>query len=187
MKRTPVCVIIALVAGLASARGEASQPAYPTKPVRVLVGFGPGGAANILTRILGQRLGDMWNQPVVVNNRPGATTTIAAETAARARPDGYTLLMITSAHAVSAGMYKKLGYDVANWYGLLAPAGTPRPLVEKLHADIVKIVRAPDAADAITKQGAEPETSSPEAFRAYLAAEVAKWAKLVKSSGVQPD
>ena len=302
----------------------AAEPSYPSKPIRMLVGFGAGGAADVLGRIVAQKLTEAWGQTVVVDNRPGATTTIAAETAANARPDGYTLLVITSAHAVSAGLYRKLnyhpvksftpisliasaplvlvaapampakniaeliatakaspgkitfgssgtgsitylagellkskagidilhvpykamsqlqtdlmggniqlaftsipagigqikagkiralgvtsakrspslpdvrtiaesgvaGYEVSNWYGVLAPAGVPKGIVAKLHAQIVKSIQTPEGVDAITKQGADPEVSTPEEFRAYLASEVTKWEQLIKSAGIQAE
>ena len=324
MKRTLLSIIATSLGILVWSPAAASEPAYPAKPIRMMVGFGPGGAADILARIVGQRLADAWGQPVVVDNRPGATTTIAAETAARARPDGYTLLTITSAHAVSANLYRKLGYDpvksfvpvtliasaplvlvadpslrvksvrdlleaakaspgklmfgssgrasithlagellksqaeiniihvpykamsqlmsdviggniqlaftsipaglgqiragrilalavtslkrssslpdvatfaesgvagfeVTNWYGILVPTGTPRQIVDRLNSKIVNIIRTPDASEAIVKQGAEPTTSSPESFRNYLAAEVTKWAKVVRAAGIQPE
>jgi tripartite-type tricarboxylate transporter receptor subunit TctC len=302
----------------------AAESSYPTKPIRMLVGFGPGGAADVLARIMGQKLTNAWGQTVVVDNRPGATTTIAAETAANAKPDGYTFLVITSAHAVSAGLYKKLsydpvksfspitliasaplvlvatpslavksvgeliaaakaapgkitfgssgtgsitylagellksqaaidivhvpykamsqlqgdlmggniqlaftsipaglgqinsgriralgvtsakrsaslpdvrtisesgvtGYEVSNWYGVLAPAGLPRAILKKVHAQIVSSVQSPEGIEAITKQGANPEVNTPDEFQAYLASEVAKWTQVVKSAGIQPE
>ncbi|MCE9640767.1 MAG: tripartite tricarboxylate transporter substrate binding protein, partial [Betaproteobacteria bacterium] len=79
------------------------------------------------------------------------------------------------------------GYEVSNWYGVLAPAGVPKDIVAKLHAQIVKSVQTPEGVDAITKQGADPEVSTPEEFRAYLASEVTKWEQLIKSAGIQAE
>lgn len=87
-----------LVTGIACS--AVAQP-YPTKPVRLILGFPPGGAVDILARILAPKLSERWGQQVVVDNRPGAGSRIAAELAAKADPDGYTLLMITSSHAVN--------------------------------------------------------------------------------------
>jgi len=90
-----------------------SQPAgdYPSRPIHILVGFTPGGGPDITARWIAQKLGDAWKQQVVVDNRPGAGGTIAAGTVARAAPDGYTLLSVSSAHAVAAAIYPKLPYD----------------------------------------------------------------------------
>jgi tripartite-type tricarboxylate transporter receptor subunit TctC len=93
----------------------ASVPAfaqnYPSRPIHILVGFTPGGGPDITARYIAQRLGDAWKQQVLVENRPGAGGTVAAGTVARAVPDGYTLLSVSSAHAVAAAIYPKLPYD----------------------------------------------------------------------------
>jgi tripartite-type tricarboxylate transporter receptor subunit TctC len=90
-----------------------SQPAgdYPSRPIHILVGFTPGGGPDITARWIAQKLGEAWKQQVIVDNRPGAGGTIAAGAVARAAPDGYTLLSVSSAHAVAAAIYPKLPYD----------------------------------------------------------------------------
>ena len=84
---------------------------YPAKAVRIIVPVGPAGAADILTRALGQRLAAVWGQPVVVDNRAGGGSNIGFEAAARAPADGYTLLLANPAFTVNVSLYKKLGYD----------------------------------------------------------------------------
>ena len=84
--------------------------AYPTRPVRLIEGFGAGGAADIIARLIGQWLSERLGQPFVVENRTGAATNIATDAVVRAAPDGYTLLMITSANAINAAMFK-LNFD----------------------------------------------------------------------------
>jgi tripartite-type tricarboxylate transporter receptor subunit TctC len=84
---------------------------YPSRPIHILIGFTPGGGPDITARYIAQRLGDTWKQQVIVDNRPGAGGTIAAGMVARAAPDGYTLLSVSSAHAVAAAIYPKLPYD----------------------------------------------------------------------------
>ncbi|HET7764923.1 MAG TPA: tripartite tricarboxylate transporter substrate-binding protein [Burkholderiales bacterium] len=104
--------IIAALALLAGAPVFAQQAAdYPARPIHILVGFTPGGGPDITARWIAQKLGETWKQQVIVDNRPGAGGTIAAATAARAAPDGYTLLSVSSAHAVAAAIYPKLPYD----------------------------------------------------------------------------
>ena len=90
--------------------------AYPSRAVRVIIPFSAGGAADVPLRILGQRLSDIFKQQVVIENRPGAGSTIGAEAAAKAAPDGYNLFMISNTHFVSAALYKRLAYDALNDY-----------------------------------------------------------------------
>jgi tripartite-type tricarboxylate transporter receptor subunit TctC len=92
------------------AQGDAAAD-YPAKPIRILIGFTPGGGPDITARQIGQRLSELWKQQVVVENRPGAGATIAAGMVARAAPDGYTLLSVSAAHAIAAAIYSKLPYD----------------------------------------------------------------------------
>ena len=84
---------------------------YPTRPVKMVIGFAPGGPADIVARLIGQYLSQKLGQPFVLENRPGAGTTIATEAVAHAAPDGYTLLWTTSADEINATLYKKLNYD----------------------------------------------------------------------------
>jgi tripartite-type tricarboxylate transporter receptor subunit TctC len=92
---------------------KAADPAadYPGKPIHIVVGFTPGGGPDITARYVAQKLGEAWKQQVVVDNRPGAGGTIAANAVAKASPDGHTLLSVSSAHAVAAAIYPKLPYD----------------------------------------------------------------------------
>ena len=84
---------------------------YPTRPVKLVLGFTPGGPADILARLVSQRLGERLGQPFVIENRPGGGTTIATEYVVRAAPDGYTLLWATSSFAINPSLYDKLNYD----------------------------------------------------------------------------
>lgn len=297
---------------------------YPTKPIRVVVGFPPGGATDILTRILGQKLNEGLGQPVVVDNRPGAGGNIGAELVAIAPPDGYTLHVGSVGVTISPSVYPKLGYnpvkdfapvalvasvplivvvhpslpvnsiqeliqlaksrpgrlnyasggvgtsghlgtelfksmarvdithvpykgggpavaailggepkiffagmppalpfvksgklralavttarrfsavpevptameaglpgfEVDNWHGILAPAGTPKLVVRKLNAEIVRLLKLPEVKDAFGKQGAEATGSTPEEFAVYIRAELKKWANVVKDAHIRVD
>jgi tripartite-type tricarboxylate transporter receptor subunit TctC len=93
------------------ARAETSSSAYPSRPVRFLVGYGPGGAPDILARLIGQWLSERLGQPFVIENRPGAGSNLAAEAAAHAPADGYTLLLASMGNAVNATLYGNLSYD----------------------------------------------------------------------------
>src|SRR5690349_23619389 len=101
---------IAFLALVAFAAPAASQD-YPNRPVRILVGFTPGGGPDLTGRHIAQRLSERLKQQVIVENRPGAGGTVAAGQVARAAPDGYTLLSVSTAHAAAAAIYSKLPYD----------------------------------------------------------------------------
>ncbi len=300
--------------------GEACAQGYPSRPVKVLVGFTPGGGTDILARFLTPRLSEYLGQQFVVENRPGATTNVATEMVARAAPDGYTLLFTTSAIAINASLYKKLQYDalrdlapvsvlaespnllvagpgiaakniaellaiarerpgslnyssagagtsqhiaaemfkhrtrtfivhipyrgtapslaavmsgevhfsfanvpailahvksgrlralavtadkrsdlmpdvptmkeagvagveVPVWYGLLAPAGTPKAVVDALAGAAIKAARSPELKPRLIEQGTDPIGSTPEEFSRLLKSEIAKYAETVKVSG----
>jgi len=99
----------ALGAGLIHAEALASD--FPTKPLRVIVPFPPGGLNDLLARLLGARLAERLGQQVVIDNRPGANTIIGTEMAARATPDGYTFMIVPAGHAVNPSVYRRLPYD----------------------------------------------------------------------------
>jgi tripartite-type tricarboxylate transporter receptor subunit TctC len=108
--------------------------AYPTRPVRLIEGFGAGGAADIVARLMGQWLSERLGQPFVIENRTGATTNIATEAVVRAAPDGYTLLLITSANAINAAMFK-LNFDFVR--DIAPVAGIVRvPLLMEVHPSV---------------------------------------------------
>lgn len=102
---------IAFVALLFAACTAFAQP-YPSKPVRILVGFTAGSSIDVVARILAQKLNENWKQPVIIDNRVGAGGNVAANAVAKAAPDGYTLLNSNAGIAISAAFYKKLPYDV---------------------------------------------------------------------------
>lgn len=296
---------------------------YPSKPIRIIVAYTPAGTTDILARAIGQKISERWGQPVIVENRPGAAGNIGTELAAKATPDGYTLIMGTAGtHGINVSLYKKLnwhslkdfapvslvamvpnimvvnnalpvksvkeliayakanpgklsygspgngstahlsmelfksmtgtnlvhipykgsagvladvmggqiavtidnmpvylpqvkagkiralavspakrssaapdiptiaeagvpGYDSGAWFGLLAPAGTPRVIVEKLSAETARILKLPDVSKRISELGAEPVGSTPAQFTALIKDEIAKWAKVIKDANVE--
>ena len=101
-------LVMSLAATEATAQGAAS---YPGKSIRFIVGYTPGGTADMLARAVGQKLNEAWGQPVIVENRPGGGTNIGTEVAARSAPDGYTLFMPTVANAINPTLFPKLSYD----------------------------------------------------------------------------
>jgi tripartite-type tricarboxylate transporter receptor subunit TctC len=315
----------ALLCAGTSAGAAERQPApdYPTKPVRFIVGFTPGGGSDIVARLLGQKLTETWGQAVVVDNRPGAAGMIANEIVAKAPADGYTILVISASFTInpalqrsiaydpvrdfapvtlassapyvlainpavpaqsvkdllalakarpgklnyaSAGtgstlhlaaeLFKSLaqvdivhvpykgaagipdliagavqmtiagppqtlphvkagrlralgvttikrsavlpelptiaesgvpGYEVDSWYGVLAPAATPKPRVDRLSAAITQALAEPDVKERFAAQGLEPRGTSPEEFAGYVKTDLVKWAKVVRAAGIKPE
>jgi tripartite-type tricarboxylate transporter receptor subunit TctC len=313
--------LLAASVAVPSAAMAANAPQYPTKAVRLIVPFAPGGSTDIMGRILGQKLGEMWGQQVVVDNRAGGGTIIGTEMAATAPPDGYTILLANIALALNPGLHAKLpfdpvkdlapvtliatqatalaatpslaassvkdlialakskseglafgssgtggvghiagemfrsaaggrfihvpykgggpaaidlmagqipiafislptvmtyykagklkvlaitdskrsaaapeiptigetlpGYAVNNWIGLLAPAGTPKAILEKLHADTVKAIRLPDAKEKLSGQGFDIQGSSSGEFGAMIRGDIAKYTKVIRAAGIK--
>jgi tripartite-type tricarboxylate transporter receptor subunit TctC len=313
------------LAGVMACVGAAPAMAqtYPTKPIRMLVGFAPGGGVDVSARTVGQPLGVALGQTVVVDNRPGAAGNIAAGFVAKANPDGYTLLMANSTISnptlfkslpydirkeldpvaliaigpsvlvvhpsvpaknikefialaksqpnkitygsggignithlemeilgsmtgtrlihvpykgaapsiiglvsgevqavfssipsalgqIKAGKIRPLGvtilkrssvlpdvptldesgvpgYDAASWYAVLAPAGTPKPVVALLGREIVKIMALPEVRGRFSNDGFEPAGTGPEEFGKFLRAELVKWEKAIKAAGIPPE
>src|SRR2546423_4766134 len=105
-------IIIAASAVAFSFFSPMALPQYPAKPVRLLVGFTPGGGADISARLVSQKLGERWAKPVVVENRPGAAGNIATDFVAKSAPDGYTLLWAFSSHASNPALYPNLPFDI---------------------------------------------------------------------------
>ncbi|HVJ24250.1 MAG TPA: tripartite tricarboxylate transporter substrate binding protein, partial [Burkholderiales bacterium] len=97
---------------------------YPSKSIRIIVPFTPGSATDVMARIVGERLNAAWGQPVVVENKPGAGGTIGIRDTARADPDGYTLVLVSSGHAVNHVLYKDLGYDTLKDLSSVAMLGS---------------------------------------------------------------
>jgi tripartite-type tricarboxylate transporter receptor subunit TctC len=98
-------------AGSAVLPSLCAAQAFPSKPIRIVVPFGPGGIADLTARAVAQKLGDGLKQPVIIENKPGAGGIVAAETVAKAAPDGHTLLLMSNGTAVSAGLFKTLPFD----------------------------------------------------------------------------
>jgi tripartite-type tricarboxylate transporter receptor subunit TctC len=101
-----------LLAAFAASSVSVVAQTYPTKPVRILVGFAPGGGTDIMARVIAAKLGESMKHQFIVENRPGANANLAAKLAAEAPGDGYTLLFMSVAHIMSKPVYKNLGYDI---------------------------------------------------------------------------
>jgi tripartite-type tricarboxylate transporter receptor subunit TctC len=133
MRRLSLALLALAIATLA---GPASAAPYPDRPVKILVGFSAGGGTDVAARVMAQKLTDALGQTVVVENRPGASGMLAAEAAAKAAPDGYTLMMGSQTTlAVAPALYRKFGIDAARDFAGVAMAGVS-PLVMVVHPSL---------------------------------------------------
>ena len=129
MLTTRKSMVVAGVMLLAAGAVQA-QPQFPDRPIRILVGFTAGSVTDLLARAVGQKLYESWGQQIVVDNRPGAGGVIASDILKGAAPDGYTLMVASSGHAVNASLYRKLPYDtLKDFAGITFLADVPNVLV----------------------------------------------------------
>jgi tripartite-type tricarboxylate transporter receptor subunit TctC len=126
------CVLVCSLAGFAgSVPGAVSAQTYPSKPIRLVVPFPPGGSLDVVARAIGQKLTEAWGQPIIIDNRPGAGGNIGADLVAKSAADGYTILEgALSTHAVNVSLYSRLPYDpVKDFAPITLVAVTPNVLV----------------------------------------------------------
>jgi tripartite-type tricarboxylate transporter receptor subunit TctC len=118
-------IVAAAVAAIAIPVRLVAAQDYPNRPIRIIVAFPPGASTDIVARLVGQRLADAWGQNVVIENRPGAGGNIGSQIARRANPDGYTLMMNSSAFAVNVSLYRTPGYAMSDFIAVLQGPTTP--------------------------------------------------------------
>jgi tripartite-type tricarboxylate transporter receptor subunit TctC len=154
---------------------------YPTRPVRLVVGFPPGGAADLISRLIGQWLSDRLGQSVFIENRAGAASNIATEFVVHATPDGYTLLDFTSTNSVVPG------YVATGWQGIGAPAKTPAAIVDKLNKEVNAALADPKFTARLVDLGYEPFASSPAEFAKFVVEYTEKWSKVIRAAGIKAE
>jgi tripartite-type tricarboxylate transporter receptor subunit TctC len=158
---------------MAAMTGTSSAQGYPTKPIRMVVAFAAGGAPDIIGRIMGQKLNETLGQPVIVDNRPGATGNIGAEIVANANPDGYTVFMATLSVAISPAFYKSLPFDpVKSFVPVAMVASVPLLLVvhpsmpARSVKELIEIARSkPGAFNYASVGNGSPQHLSAELFK----------------------
>ena len=136
-----VAGLLALFIGIAVA-AEAGAQAFPNRPIRIVIGFGPGGLADVTMRIVAQKLTDLTGQQVIVDNKPGAGGVLAAQTVTSARPDGYTLLVFTNGTAISKALFKSLAFD---------PVADFRPISTVAYFDVLVLVKGDSPMRTLTE------------------------------------
>jgi tripartite-type tricarboxylate transporter receptor subunit TctC len=320
---TNVRAVLAAACLVLATTGLAAAQNYPTRPVRLIIPFPPGGSNDVVGRLIAIKLGDRLGKQVVVDNRGGAGGVIGTEAVAKAPPDGYTLLVVSMAHAVNPWLYKlnydpikdfapvgllakganvlvvtpslpvhsvaelialakkqpgdlqyasagigsfqhlgselfklmagvdmlhvpfkgggpalvdvvgghtkvmfssmvqtvpqihsgKLralgtgglqrsavlpevptiaeagvpGYEAVNWWGIVAPVGTPQAIIDKLNTEILAVQNAPEVQKQFALEGGEPVPMKPDVFGAYMVSEMNKWEKVVKQGGIKAE
>jgi tripartite-type tricarboxylate transporter receptor subunit TctC len=167
-----------VAAAMMATVGAAAHAAYPEKPVTMIVGFSPGGFTDVVARLVSRNLEQKLGQPFVVENKPGAAGTIAAEMVARAKPDGYTLLMgHSNSNATAPALYKNLSYDVNKDFTPIAMvASTPLILTASLKLGVKNM----DEFMALAKKGSIRYASSGVGSSQHLAA-----AQFAKAANVE--
>jgi len=133
--RTLQLVTLAMIVASGSLAPASAQQPYPVKPIRIISPFAPGGGNDVLCRTVAQKLAENLKQQVLVENRPGANGIIGTEAAARSAPDGYTIVLIPSGHAVNATLYRKLPYDSIRDFTPITLVGSS-PLVLAVHPSV---------------------------------------------------
>ena len=129
MRFMQIGLIGAVLTSVGWVHAQTSAAIYPQKPIKILVGFSPGGVPDIVARVLAPKFTEDWKQAVVVENRLGAGSNIAAQANASSAPDGYTLLSVSSAHAISPAIYSKLPYDASKDFSGISLTATGPALV----------------------------------------------------------
>jgi tripartite-type tricarboxylate transporter receptor subunit TctC len=164
-----VASVVALTAAIPLKAADAQD--YPNRPIRIVVAFPPGASTDIVARLVGQRLSDAWGQNVVIENRPGAGGNIGSQIARRANPDGYTLMMNSSAFAVNVSLYRTPGYAMSDFVPVLQGPTTPNlisvhPSVKVTTLkELIALARATPMSYASSGTGTTPHLDMEVLFR----------------------
>jgi len=174
-------VLAAVAAALLVVAPGASAQAWPAKPVKLIVGFGPGGVADITARVVAQKLSQDLGQQFVVDNRPSAGGIVAADAVAKAEPDGYTLLLMSNGNAVSASLFKSLPYDTVADFAPVSTLGyfdvavvtTPDTKIDSLQGLIARAKANPGKLNIGTINVGSTQHLSAELFKSMAGVDAA--------------
>ncbi len=214
MQRRLLLSAVALAAAPFMASGVLAQ-AWPARPIKLVVPFPPGGLIDNMARLVAPKLGQELGQAIVIDNKPGAGGNLGAGEAARATPDGYTLLMASPPLTINPALYSKLpykpenivplgllgrvpnvptmeeaglkGYQVFAWFGLAAPAGLPAPVQQKIEQALERVAQQPEVKAAIQKAGAEPTWVNAQGMASFMQADTAQWKKVADYAKIALD
>jgi len=191
------CIVLSMAFGIHPAPTLAADE-FPSRPITVIVPYALGGATDNLARLLAKKISENIGEPVIVENKPGATGMIAGEFLSRATPDGQTISKLRAVAMLGTERSKvlpdvptfaELGFKGLStpWLGIFAPAGTPPAIIKRLNAEFLNAIQDPQVRERMDAQAFEPVGSSPEAFRKFLDEELAANGKLIRDTGIKPD
>ena len=198
MPRTVKAVaVLTLLAAVPLSDLAEGAPSYPTRPIRIIAPFAPGGGSDVMARLVAQKLTEAFKQQAVVENRAGAGGRVGTELVARSTPDGYTLLLTVSGAIIFApALFPNVptvsesglpGFETVTYYGVLAPAGTPADIVAQINTALVKGLHSPDTRKRLEADGSELRTSTPEEFARVIKTDTEKWTKVIRAAGIKPE
>ena len=191
MKIAPLLIVAALFSVVVP---NAWAQGYPSKPIRLVVPFTPGGGTDILARVIAVRVSESLGQPIVVDNRPGAGGTIGFETVARANPDGYTLIIVNSNYSGTSAIVK-LSYDPVNDVepiiligetGLVLvvhpsmPVKSVKDIIARWNKEAANMLQTEEMKSRLAGEGVEPAGGPPEQFLKIIRRDVEKSKRVVK-------
>jgi tripartite-type tricarboxylate transporter receptor subunit TctC len=192
-------VTAALLCVLFLPAGAWAADVYPQRAVRLIIPYPPGGAGDIIGRMLGAKLTEALQQQIVIDNRGGGgqvqvmcTSPLPALPHVKSgRLRGLAMTGRTRSRAApeipTVAESGVPGYESSLWYALLAPAGTPQPIISRVHAETVRILRSSEVTEQLLGQGAEPIGNSPRELLKFLAAEIDRWTRLIEQAKIRAE
>lgn len=214
-KANAFCCLALLAPGLVCGVAGAAEQRYPSKPIRFIIPTAPGGGSDLVARMLGQKFTAVWGQQVVLDHRPGAGMTIGIDLAAKAAPDGYTLVLVNPSHAINATLMPKLPYDpvrdltpitvvATQPYGMVVSQQLPAKSVKDVialakakprevnyassgngSASHLAAIKSDDMIDMLARAGTEPLGNTPREAADFLKVEIARWGKVIRQANVK--
>jgi tripartite-type tricarboxylate transporter receptor subunit TctC len=184
MRSAVLLLLLACAFAPALAYAQSGAQSYPSKAIRIIVPYAPGGIADNLARLVGQIDNISGQVPLYFG---AMSSPLPHVKAGKLRAIAVTTLKRASAAPEIPTLDEQglKGFETSTWYGVAAPAGTPKEIVSKLNAEIVRIIRLPDVRDRLAAEGADVVGDTPEELTAFVKAEIAKWNKVVKQSGAK--
>lgn len=189
------CGIVALAIGATAAIAASAADKYPSRPVRLVVPYAPGGGSDTTARVIGQKLGERLGQTFVIDTRPGAASMIGTEIVAKAQGDGYTLILADVPHAINAVIFAKPPYDaVRDFAPIMRIATAPQVLVAHPSfgasslKELIAMPRAPELPDVrerFASLALDIAPLGPDEFRKLIESDVKRWTEVVRKSGVK--
>lgn len=204
MRHSEIAAYCWMAAALMPGMVLGQAPDYPSRQVTIIVPTGPGASTDIEARLYAQKLTDRIGRSFVVDYKPGAGQTLGSAFVARANPDGHTLLTVAGSFTATPALMTLsydpardfapilpaaeqgvAGYNYASWFGIVAPAGTPPAIIDKLNAELVRIAKLPDVMAKLEADGGSMVGSTPQQLRQVIVSEMSRYRKLIQDTGIK--